>query len=133
MKRGTGLTVLVAAAVLVGCSGGGPSRYRLSGAVTFDGQPIPYGEVVLTPDGSKKNAGPQGIAPIRDGRYDTGASGGKGIAGGPTVILVNGMTGPGGKTICEYELQVDLPRADSTRDIDVPKKAAAKPGKASDI
>jgi hypothetical protein len=99
---------------------------RKHSTVTLDGQPIPYGEVLFTPDGSKNNAGPQGIAPIRDGRYDTGTADGKGVAGGPTVVRVTGLTGPGGKLVCEYEMKLDLPRADSTQNIDVPKKAAAK-------
>jgi hypothetical protein len=37
------------------------------------------------------------------------------------------MTGPGGKTLCEYELRVDLPREETIHNIDVPKTAAAKP------
>jgi hypothetical protein len=122
------IAVALAAAVgaVVGCAEEGPKRNRLSGSVTFDGQPIPYGDILFTPDGSKKNTGPQGIANIRDGKYDTSAEGGKGIAGGPTIIRVTGFTGPGGKQLCEYELQVDLPRGDGTHDIDVPKKGAFK-------
>jgi hypothetical protein len=131
--------VTIALLVPLGAAGGcakpqGPSRFHLSGSATLDGQPIPYGEVVFTPDGSKKNSGPQGIAPIRDGKYDTAAAGGMGIAGGPTIIRVNGMTGPGGKTLCEYEMPVDLPRADGTHDVAVPKNGAAKPAaKATEI
>jgi hypothetical protein len=102
-----------------------------AGAVTLDGQPIPYGEVVFTPDASKKNAGPQGIAPIGDGRYDT--AGGMGIAGCPTIIRVNGMTGPGGKTLCEYELPAALPRQEGKYDVAVPKVGAAKPRTAVEI
>ncbi|HVL13077.1 MAG TPA: hypothetical protein VM529_10960 [Gemmata sp.] len=107
-----------------GCAESGPPRLRLSGDAKFDGQPIPYGDVVFTPDDSKKNSGPQGFANIRDGRYDTSASGGKGFAGGPTVVRVTGLTGEGGKLLCEYEYKVDLPRDDGTHNIDVPKSAA---------
>lgn len=121
-------------AASVGCKDSGPPRYRISGAVTLDGKPIPYGEIIFTPDGSKKNGGPQGIAEIRDGYYDTAfAAQAKGIAGGPTVLLVNGMTGPGGKTLCEYKFQADLPRTDSTLDVDVPKKAATRPKPGKEI
>jgi hypothetical protein len=133
MRRRAAVAVAWALAALVGCSDGGPKRYRVSGEVTFDGRPIPYGEVVFTPDGSKKNSGPQGIAPIRDGKFDTRSAGGQGVAGGPTILRVNGMTGPGGKTLCEHELPVDLPRQDTTRNIDVPKKAAARPSSAPEI
>jgi hypothetical protein len=125
------LSLLVAS---VGCKDSGPPRYRISGAVTLDGKPIPYGEIIFTPDGTKNNAGPQGIAEIRDGRYDTAfVVPAKGIAGGPTILLVNGMSGPGGKTLCEYKVQADLPRSDSTLDLDVPKKAATRPKPAKEI
>lgn len=125
-----GLPMLIG---LIGCGEGGPQRLRLSGAATYDGKPIPYGDVLFTPDGSKKNSGPQGIAQIRDGRYDTSESDGKGFAGGPTIVRVTGLTGPGGKLLCEYEYPVELPRESGTFDIEVPKKANAKAGGGSDI
>ena len=84
------------------------------------------GDVVFTPDGAKKNSGPQGIAQIRNGRYDTAAAEGKGVAGGPMVLHVTGLSGPGGQLLCEYEIRVELPRSDGTYDIEVPKKGAAK-------
>jgi hypothetical protein len=121
---------LVFLAILtIGCSDGGPSRLRVQGAVTFDGAPIPYGDVLFTPDGNAGASGAQGIAPIRDGRYDS--SNGQGIAGGPTVIRVTGLSGPEGPAICVYEMTVDLPTTgDITHDINVPKTAArkSKPG-----
>jgi hypothetical protein len=119
----------LAALLIAGCSShDAPNRFQLSGAVTLDGQPIPYGEVVFTPDGSKQNSGPQGIAPIRDGKFDTAGKEGKGVAGGPTIVRVNGMSGPGGNTLCEYEMRIDLPRANGTRDLAVPKEGASKNG-----
>ena len=111
--------------LVVGCGDSGPPRLRLSGAAKFDGEPIMYGDVVFTPDGAKGHSGPQGFANIRDGKYDTSDSGGKGYAGGPTVVRVTGFTGEGGKLICEYEWSVDLPTTDGTYDIDVPKAGAA--------
>lgn len=127
MSRWVALMVVASGGALAGCSGGEPARFRVSGAATFNGLPIPYGEVLFTPDGAKGNSGPQGIAQIRAGKYDTGGADGKGIAGGPTVIRVTGLTGPGGKLLCEWETQADLPRSDGTHDIDVPKKGEAKP------
>jgi hypothetical protein len=123
---------VLAVGLVVGCGATGPKRLRLSGAATFDGKPIPYGDVIFTPDGSKQNSGPQGVAEIRDGRYDTSGSDGKGYAGGPTVVHVIGLTAPGGKLLCEYEYQVDLPREDGTHDIEVPKKGAAGAAKNPD-
>ena len=120
------LLFLVACCVL-GCgSGDEPKRLRISGEAKFDGQPIPFGDVVFTPDSAKKNFGAQGIATIRNGRYDTAASAGKGFAGGPTIVRVTGLTGEGGKVICEYEYAVDLPTTDGTHEITVPKSAAPK-------
>ena len=104
----------------------------MSGKVTYDGKLIPYGEVLITPDGAKKNSGAQGIAPLRDGKYDTSASGGKGYGGGPAVIRVTGFDREGGKLLCEEEFQVDLPPGDATHDIDVPK-GKAKGGAAPEI
>src|SRR5262245_19776919 len=110
MARRTVLVVGWIACALGGCAAEGPQRFRVSGDATFAGQPIVHGDVLFTPDGAKGNAGPQGIAQIRNGQYDTAAPDGKGIAGGPTVVRVTGLTGPGGKLVCEYEMHMDLPR-----------------------
>jgi hypothetical protein len=111
---------VLALLVAGGCSESGPKAYRVSGEAKVDGQPIPYGQVVFTPDGAAGNSGPQGVAEIHNGKYDTSASGGHGVAGGPTVVTVSGMDKPGGKSLCEYEYKVDLPKADNTLPIDVP-------------
>jgi hypothetical protein len=124
---------VVLVVIVLGCGESGPKRFRLSGTASFDGRPIPYGDVLFTPDGAKQNSGPQGIAQIRDGKYDTAGADGKGIAGGPTVIRVTGLTGPGGKVLCVYEYRVDLLREDGTHTIEVPKEGAARPGSGSDI
>lgn len=123
---------LFAAVVLAGCSdSSGPKRYRVSGEAKFDGKPIPYGDVLFTPDGA--NEGPQGIATIKDGKYDTAAADGKGIAGGPVVVRVTGLTGPGGKLLCEYEYKADLPRSDTTHAVEVPASAAPKKADSKEI
>src|SRR5688572_24253862 len=102
-------------AFAAGCADGEPRRFRLSGNANVDGKAIPYGEVLFTPDGARQNSGPQGIAIIRDGKFDT-ALDGQGIAGGPTVVRVTGLSAMGGKLLCEHELNADLPREDSTHD-----------------
>jgi len=116
--------VTLALALSVSCSKTDQSRTRISGEAYFNGQPIPYGDVLFTPDGA--NPGPQGIATIKDGKFDTASSDGKGIAGGPTVIRVTGLSGPGGKLLCEYEYTADLPTGESTLKIEVPASAAPK-------
>lgn len=124
---------LFALVFLSGCSGGdSQKRFRLTGAATFDGKPIPFGEVLFTPDGNKGNSGAQGIAPIRDGKFDTSMPDGKGIGGGPMMIRVTGFSGPGGKLLCEFETQANLPLADGKHDILIPKEAA-NPVKSSEI
>src|SRR3954454_7793930 len=108
MRHAIAVALAVGVAAVVGCGDDGPKRYKVSGSVTFDGQPIPYGDIVFTPDGSKKNSGPQGFAKIRDGRSETDAD--KGIGGGPTVLHVTAFRGPDGKGLmCEMDLPADLP------------------------
>jgi hypothetical protein len=113
-------------ATLAGCSvEDGQERFRVSGSVKFAGQSVPYGEVLFTPDGAKGNSGAQGIADIKDGKYDTQGSRAPGVSGGPTVIRVMGFKDAGGKQLLvEHELQVDLPKSDTTHDIDIPATAA---------
>jgi len=91
---------LVAAVVssclpLSGCGGGesGPERYQVSGSVTFNGSPVPYGNVQFQPDLGKGNSGPAGYATIIDGKYST-ADGGKGVVPGPHQVIIIGMKGP---------------------------------------
>lgn len=121
MRHWVGAAVVLVAATVVGCADTGPKRHRLSGEVKYDGQPIPYGDIVFTPDAAKKNDGPQGFAKIRDGRYET--EGDKGIGGGPTILHVTGFSGPDGKGImCEVDISVDLPRDGGTHDITIPKQ-----------
>jgi hypothetical protein len=118
--------LLFACLALLGCSTDeGQERFRVSGAVKFDGKPIPFGEVLFTPDGAKGNSGAQGIADIRHGAYDTQGSRAPGVSGGPTIIRVMAFDdAEGKKLLCEHEFSVDLPKADATHDIDIPASAA---------
>lgn len=108
--------------VSAGCSDPGPERLRISGEITYDGEPVPYGDIVFTPDGAQQNSGPQGFANIVDGKYDSSASKGRGFAGGATVLQITGFSEPNGKGLLfETTMNVDLPRESSVHDIDVPK------------
>lgn len=80
------------ALALVGCGGPGDNitLYDLNGTVTFDGKPVAHGTIQFRPDTSQKNEGPMGTAMIVDGKYDTAAEGGKGVVGGPYIILITG-------------------------------------------
>src|SRR5262245_57089820 len=130
MRYKAAMLGLLALGLVLGCKDTEQKRNRVSGKVTFNGQAIPYGEVLFTPDDSKKNSGAQGIATIRDGQYDTSAAGGKGYGGGPAVIRVTGLSGEGGKILCEYQFRVEQPQSDASLDIDVPLAATSKTGAA---
>ncbi len=109
---------------LAGCGDGGDStkRFDVSGAVTFDGKPVPSGTILFEPDSG--NRGPAGFAQIRDGKYDTSV-GGKGTVGGPHVARLSGAD----KTalFSDYVVKVDLPQQQSTKDFEVPASAKAPP------
>lgn len=118
------LTILPAIAALVfltGCGGGGPDLYNLSGNVTFQGKPVPKGEIQFIP--IKGNEGPAGRAEITDGKYDT-ATKGKGTVGGPHRVVITGFDGvaaeelPMGKPIFqEYTVEFEIPKEEgATKD-----------------
>jgi hypothetical protein len=111
--------------VLVACSQE-EKVYRVSGNVTYAGKPIPKGLIFFDPQAE----GPQGFANIVDGKYDTTVQG-KGVRGGAYNIRVNGFTGiekneaPFGDALFPEYNHIgtkDLPKEDSTFDLDIPKK-----------
>lgn len=136
INRSPVLTAGVAAlcaVLLAGCGSAtdGPQRYRLSGKVTFNGQPVPAGQIIFEPDTSAGNSGPQGYAEIVDGAYRTDD---KGPVGGPQRIRISGYEGvssdenhPATTLFSDYQTTADLPKANSELDFDVPATAAPKP------
>lgn len=129
----SGLVPSLLCCLALGC--GGEKTYRVSGKVTFKGQPVPSGKIYFMPDSAKGNTGQTGFANIRDGQFDTSASGGRGTIGGPVVIAIEGID-PASKDKAEkspeveakalfprYEIPADLPKSDTTKDIDVPAEA----------
>lgn len=139
MQRACRVTTILSLILIVSLSAcsqknaDGPKRFRVSGKVTFDGTPLSYGTIVFEPDSSKGNAGPQGIAKVRNGFYDTSIADGKGFVGGPTVVLIEGTTeefvteGNTGKFLFSgFKVEKDLPRDVTSVDFEVPKNAGAK-------
>jgi hypothetical protein len=136
---GLGLLPIVACFLAVGC---GDKTYRVSGKVTFNGKAIPEGRIQFIPDSTKGNKGPEGSADIKDGQYDTGASGGKGVIGGPMIVRIEAWD-PAKKVdkpdksalsvapqlFPPYVTTADLPKSDSNKDIDVPADAIKGPPK----
>ncbi|WP_207396765.1 hypothetical protein [Bremerella alba] len=134
--------ILATFALCVGCSGGdGTARNRVSGTVTLDGQPIPNGMITFEPDFNKGHTGPQGIARIRDGRFDTNTEGGRGIIGGPHRVRIEGYRGevvdpesadPSESSSIEvlvdnYKTEVDLPMEDATHDFAITSDELQRP------
>jgi hypothetical protein len=115
--------------LILGC-GGGPREYRISGKVTFAGNPVPAGTIYFTPDASKNNSGPSGFAQIKDGRYDTAAAGGHGMTGGPMIVKIEGSDGTN-QLFRTQEIPVELTREDTTKDFDVPAAAGKDMPKSS--
>jgi hypothetical protein len=121
-------TTSVFLAVIAGCGPRGPERFRVSGTVTHAGEPVQLGRVVFEPDVSRGNDGPQGFAPIENGRFDTAGRHCKGTVGGPMLLRIDGFEMTGGEDPAAsgrllfptYEEAIDLPRADVVRDFVVP-------------
>lgn len=112
---------------LSGCGGAtekGPERFRLSGKVTFNGQPVPTGTIYFQPE-----SGPAGTAKITDGAYDTKS--GQGTVGGPHKVMIEGFDGkgvnpgePGQPIFKPHTIEMNLPKSDDVKDFDVPASAA---------
>ena len=117
--------------VLSSCSDKPSGRVDVWGTVKFKNQPVPAGLIVMNPDFSKGNDGPQGMAEIRDGRFDTRQLD-KGAPSGPVLFMIDGFDGvaqgesPSRKPLfLGYKVQLDLPKQSSEQNIDVPPSAGA--------
>ena len=107
-----------------GLSESPPTRYDVTGTVTFKGKPVPYGEIMFEPDSSKGNSGPAARAEIKDGAYATEKE--KGVVVGAARVRISGYDGnppPGGGTqphgkplFPEYIDNVDQPEDVATHD-----------------
>ncbi|QDU63798.1 hypothetical protein Pan216_46790 [Planctomycetes bacterium Pan216] len=120
--------------LLTGCGGksAGPPRYDVSGAVTFDGKPVPAGVLMFRPDASKGNSGPATTIRIVDGAFDTQVAG-MGVVPGEHKVTITGYDGmtdtanelPDGRPLFRrYEEQATIGEEATTIDFDVPKSAS---------
>jgi len=129
----TGGMLVVAMLLLAGCGTEKASNvFSVSGNISYDGKPLPKGNISFAPDASKNNQGPGATAAINNGKYEMMP--GKGISGGPYILTINGYDGvpiasgeggmdPDGKMLFEsYQMSVDLPREDAQHDLEVPKQ-----------
>lgn len=120
------LALLLGSGLLIGCGGDGGPKARLSGSVTFDGNPVKSGQIIISP----KDGAP-GHASIVDGKYDTSATGGKSSAPGEATLRITGFGPPDGKfpngvpLFVDYEMKKSITEGNETLDITVPKEAGA--------
>ena len=77
--------------MLAGCGGSGDkiTLYDVSGTVSYNGEPVPFGSVLFLADADEGNAGPQGVAEIEDGKFDTSVAG-RGVVGGAYKVIIQG-------------------------------------------
>jgi hypothetical protein len=125
MKGGVFAVCAIAVIVLVGC---GPRdtrvRNRVTGTVTFSGEPVSAGEILFMPDGEKQNSGPEGLAVIANGRFDTRGTRAPGVDGGPMVVEVNGYLDDQRRKGVTYSFKTELGRSpEMTIDIEIDKKS----------
>lgn len=92
---------------------------------------MPAGLIVMNPNLSKGNDGPQGMAEIREGRFDT-RSLDKGAPSGPVIFMIDGFDGvpqgdatSGKPLFIGYRVELDLPQQPSEQTIAVPDGAGA--------
>ncbi len=89
------LLLAMVACLAVGCGKkSGPDRFAVRGTVSFAGQPVPRGMVVLEPDVAQGNRGPVSVIPIIDGSYDSRELSRPGPLAGPLVARVTGYPAP---------------------------------------
>jgi hypothetical protein len=131
-SAGRAILMFGVVAIVSGCGPDGPSRYSISGSVTFQGKPVPVGFIKFEPDTTKGNAGPGTGAPIKDGNYNVPSA--KGILGGHYRVIVDGFDGipavvdgeksPDGKLLfSNQQVPAELPQQDTTWNIELPSSS----------
>ncbi|MCA8988284.1 MAG: hypothetical protein KDA78_11610 [Planctomycetaceae bacterium] len=129
--------LLTVTSLLAGCgSGDSVQLYQYSGTVTFEGQPVVYGQVEFLPDVEKGNDGPRGVAEIIDGKYDTSANGGRGFIGGAAILKITALKQrppevadetqevPPVESICvAFPMEMSLEEKSTTIDLKIPVEA----------
>lgn len=128
-SRGRRCCEIVAVCVFVLASGCGPRdtriRNRVSGTITHAGKPVVAGEILLVPDGEKRNSGPEGLALIENGRFDTRGSRAPGVDGGPMVVEVTGYMDERRSRAFMHSFKAELDRLPAmTLDIKIDGKVA---------
>jgi hypothetical protein len=120
------MAVIAVGLLATGCGG----TYRFSGTVTYDGKPLPYGEIMLYPDPDGGKPGPGVSIPVRDGEFSTAE---RGHVGGKYYARINGNTPTPDSTptrvklrplFYNYEVRFELSAGAARYDFVVPARAA---------
>jgi hypothetical protein len=119
--------VTLSAGLGIGCGDGTIKGHNFAGKVTLDGEPVAAGVVLLIPDPAKGNSGPQGLADIKNGQYDTKENQ-RGYLGGGTIVRIEGQDKQG-TPLFFYEAQLDLPRGSESQDFHLKKTDVKPPSK----
>lgn len=93
MMRKNNLAVFLACSFFVciaGCLEDKMSRYLFDGTVTYNGEPVPAGVLIMTPNESKGNVGPQIYLEITDGKFNSKIRE-NGPVSGPHRITISGL------------------------------------------
>jgi len=99
MRSWFAVALLAALFATAGCdSEKGPKKIAVSGTVKFDGQPMPDGDIMFTPD--DKSVGPEG-GKIKDGKYSFKVREGKNKVQIFATREVPGKKGPMGEQAVE--------------------------------
>ena len=122
--------LLLGVAIFSGCGGSdGPTRYRITGTITYQGNPVRVGYIQFIPEPATR--GPEGFAEVLDGKYSTDNFG-RGVISGPHRVIIEGYSGgkpgettddggvPMGKKLFDnYETTVTIEEENSEVDFDV--------------
>jgi hypothetical protein len=118
---------------LVGCKKD-IGRQDIYGTVTWKSKPIPMGIIYFTPDVKKGAKGPQGIAFIKDGKYDTRFEKSRGCVAGAHLARIEACDGQGISRFKPFGnvmftelpiLSIDVPAEGGEINITVPNSAKA--------
>jgi len=136
----TGLSSLFWITSFYGCqpSVKKPEMFAISGKVTFNGNPVPRGEIFFQPDADAGNSGPASTAIIEDSKYSIDRT--RGILGGAYTIRISGFEAPGGQRAVlpeefgaplfkEYAIKQELSKGTTELNFDVPAENGLSPQK----
>jgi len=119
MTRFQGVVIAAAVVLLattIGCGLSGSEGYRVSGKVTYGGQPLPSGSIQFEPDSSAGNRGLCATAMITDGVYTTTTGS---VSGGKYVVRIYPPEMFSGADLSKvirfptHQTTIDLPQANA--------------------